>query len=326
MKSMYASRSVSVLNTPVPNAAYVDDSSSQSESLQRKADMVNGVVQRVVQRETGIVQKVDLPEQFVYRAPENNDLKYIERCIVFTEYDPNLVSSDFTGCMMMAFKFKQSYTCKNFAGGTITVGTDNQSYIAHVFMMGPKDATDTRKALFDAEKDHLIEIEALFKPNVPSDLYRIYGKDNDKLTGKLSQGENGWSANVYAQGSKAYSVLTGNTDSEYKSKPIKTYNSEMLKKQTLAARAFVYATVGEEGNKSFDSIYDDPSFDDDCFLALCEMSSEDGLNDIERKLADRLEGKKAIINEEREKRNNILRPETTSEALPDDNSCCCRIA
>ena len=323
---MYASRSVPVLNTPAPNAAYVDDSSSQNESLQRKADMANGAVQRVVQRETGIVQKVDLPEQFVYRAPENNDLKYIERCIAFTEYDPNLVSSGFTGCLMMAFKFNQSYTCNNFAGGTITVGTDNQSYIAHVFMKGPKDATDTRKALFDAEKDHLIEIEALFKPNVPSDLYRLYGKDNDKLTGKLSQGENGWSANVYAQGPEAYSVLTGNTDFEYESKPIKTYNSEMLKKQTLAARAFVYATVGEEGNKSFDSIYDDPSFDDDCFRALCEMSSDDGLNDIERKLADRLEGKKAIINEEREKRNNILRTETTSEALPDDNSCCCRIA
>ena len=78
---MYASRSVPVLNTPAPNAAYVDDSSSQNESLQRKADMANGAVQRVVQRETGVVQKVDdFPiVQFVYRASENNDLKYIER-------------------------------------------------------------------------------------------------------------------------------------------------------------------------------------------------------------------------------------------------------
>ena len=166
MKSMYDSRFAPALNTPVPNAAYVDDSSSQNESLQRKADMANGAVQRVVQRETGVVQRVDPPEfpieEFVYKDPQNGDLIFEEGHIVFTKYEPNLVSSGFTGCLMMSFKFKKSYKCNKSPNGTMKV-ENGVPYIAHVFCHSAVEK-DTKKALVDAEQQNLISIEALFKP------------------------------------------------------------------------------------------------------------------------------------------------------------------
>ena len=237
MKSMYASRSVPVLNTPAPDAAYVDDSSSQNESLQRKADMANGAVQRVAQRETGVVQRVDdFPiDQFVYRAPENNDLKFKEGCIVFTEYSPNLVSSGFTGCMMMAFKFKQSYTCNNYAGGTITVGTDNQSYIAHVFCSD--DVADTKNALYDAEKSGLITIETLIKPSNPSNVDELKaGRFNGTLTGEMTKTHNGWIANVNAR------KWIGSSLSEDEEN-FKHFNEKQVQFETLATKALLYASV-----------------------------------------------------------------------------------
>ena len=263
MKSMYASRSVPVLNTPAPNAACVDDSSSQNESLQRKADMAYGAVQRVVQRETGVVQRVDdFPiVQFVYRAPDNNDLKFEKGRIVFTEYNANLVSSGFTGCLMMAFKFKKTYECKKSPNGEKMVN-DRESYIAHVYCSD--DDNDTKQNLIQAEQNGYITIEALFKPNRTSDLKKIEKtKCSPALTGTLKKNEECWVAEVNGK------IKDGGN------RCIKKLDASALDKETDAVKAFIFASQGDAFGDALMMLYlmEKGKFDNEIFEIFLDVCS-----------------------------------------------------
>lgn len=46
MSTTYAKKRASIQNVPTPSASSILDSSSQSDSLQRKADMANNATQR----------------------------------------------------------------------------------------------------------------------------------------------------------------------------------------------------------------------------------------------------------------------------------------
>ena len=74
MPITYAQKSSTDQKNADSNAAFVVDSSSQSASLQRKADMANCAAQRVVQRDTGVVQRLgEADGKFRYVANlENN--------------------------------------------------------------------------------------------------------------------------------------------------------------------------------------------------------------------------------------------------------------
>ena len=327
---MYASRSVPVLNTPAPNAAYVDDSSSQNESLQRKADMANGAVQRVVQRwpgdddsseydemhQDGYVKLGDdeydemrqdgyeklsddeydemrqletIPllgnyprdfpiDEFVYKNTINDDLKFKEGRILFTEYKANLISSGFNGCMMMAFKFNQSYTCDMLAGGKKRVHPA-EIYIAHVYKDG---SGDLDAALVNAEREGLIEIDALFKPyddrdgkNIEEEIKKSNLNDSEQalffsampsFTGAMKKNGNEYCAEVYVPdvsfGTTNNGIRTEKNVNVYdvvkklypdkeradEQKKIKTLNHQQLKEKTLATKAMVYATVISKKN------------------------------------------------------------------------------
>lgn len=293
---MYASRSVPVLNTPAPNAAYVDD--------HRSLPVAQQVVQMARHKyEQGVVMTDDgsgedeydemrrnetipllegyVPEfpfyQFVYKDPQNGDLKFEKGHIVFTEYKSNLVSSGFTGCLMMAFKFNQSYTCNNFAGGTITVGTDNQSYIAHVFCSN--DADDTKQSLIQAAQNGCITIEALFKPNRTSDLKKIVDvKCDPSLIGTLKKNEESWTAEV--KGMKM--TLNENGIFEKKECDIRKLDAQTLARETRAVKALIYASQKNDEDKPLKMrcLTDNGKINKDIFEIFLDVCSVDVLQNL----------------------------------------------
>ena len=278
MKSMYASRSVPVLNTPVPNAAYVDDSSSQNESLQRKADMANGAVQRVVQRETGVVQRTgEADGKFKYVANLNDNVyvradkrfkksvPYNTGLICFSEYKgAYLESAGFTGCIMMAFHFNpHPELITLFTQGIAPVNYFGKKYIAHVYCASQDD---TKEALFDAEKRGLITIEAMFKPFksddanpitnavLHDDRLRSFTPDNTRevkdcsFRGRMATDHTGqWIADVFVENKKIYECVKDKFIRYPEKKKIKHYDSADLKYQTITTKAYLYASIVANG-------------------------------------------------------------------------------
>ncbi len=202
MPITYAQKSSTDQKNADSNAAFVVDSSSQSASLQRKADMANCANQRVVQRDTGVVQRLgEADGKFMYVANLENN-KYVDGydqiasdgqivrvggnpyfrsklpfdpgMIIFTKYHGGEIKSPgFTGCLMMAFHFNGTILQVNSLIGSgsdpldpLGVGAADK-YIAHIYC--DNGEMDTKNALFDAERRNLITIEALFKPQIPVD-------------------------------------------------------------------------------------------------------------------------------------------------------------
>lgn len=234
MNISYTQKSTMVPKATESKSASVLDYSMQKKSLQRKADMANDTVQRVVQRLPGDEEKHGFPiDTFVYKDAQNDDLIYEEGGIAFTEYKENLKSSGFTGCMMMAFKFKQPYTCKKIDGNKKRVDPA-VNYIAHVYCSN--DERDTKKTLYDAEQSGLITIEVLIKPNNPN----VYKKIDDtkvfpQLIGVLKLSRTGWSAEVKGK--------TQSKTSLGEEKIITEMDVNQTNFETLATKALVYASI-----------------------------------------------------------------------------------
>ena len=200
---MYAKKKSPVTKTADASAASVLDSSSQGESLQRKADLVNCSEQRVVQKIDGVVQRAqeaDESFEYVTNLDDNifingadgrggderfrSNIPFKDGKIVFSKYSGQpMQSCGFTGCLMMAFHFNEDVgkgiqpatsaktLCPGFPEKNLTA---NDKFIAHVFMSDLTNVTDTRTALYDAEQRGLINVDALFKPFVPRDSEIIF--------------------------------------------------------------------------------------------------------------------------------------------------------
>ena len=247
MPITYAQKSSTDQKNADSNAAFVVDSSSQSVSLQRKADMANCANQRVVQRDTGVVQRLgEADGKFMYvpNLQENqfvneddrfmNRVPYKSGMICFSKYDGQpLESAGFTGCMMMAFHF--NYNGKNgdeldelFCGGLLPYEnlddvSVNDKFIAHIF--ADDSDNDTKIALFDAEQRNLITIEVVFKPFLSEDGDNIFNVANNdenlrqrhimkqraipdySFYGRMTLDDDRWNASVFVEDETVYNSI-----------------------------------------------------------------------------------------------------------------------
>ena len=249
MSTAYAEKQFPVQKKNTSTTTSVFDASSQSKLLQRKADTINKTTPHLMQREIDVVQRVAKPfpiDTFVYRSAVNNDLKYSTGLIVFDEYNNDLKSSNFTGCLMVAFKFNDDYSCKKYNDDNNSVDVKKErNYIAHAFMEGLSSGNDTRVDLTNAERNNLITISAMYKPNCFMDKFRDFHNgsiEDHGIIGKMTIDEEKWKAAVYAQTDNADHFLKEDKNSN-KSEPVKTYNSDELELQTLATKAFIYASI-----------------------------------------------------------------------------------
>jgi len=286
MPITYAQKSSTDQKNADSNAAFVVDSSSQSASLQRKADMANCAAQRVVQRDTGVVQRlgeadgkfryvanlennvyVDGYDQFAFNGKIvrmggnpyfRSKLPFDLGKIIFTKYHGGEIKSPgFTGCLMVAFRFKKAATdVKPLIDPTsdpfVSLGAEDK-FVAHAYCGG--EGTDTKNALFDAERRELISIEAMFKPQTPEDDAKVknecskraipIGYGDQSFTGGVEIDQYGrWGANVYAQNANVYSAIKKSyQQADGRDMKLKHFNSEELDFQTLSTRAVVFASV-----------------------------------------------------------------------------------
>lgn len=220
------------------------------------------------------MQRVDPPEippkfpndKFIYGIIKTNGcLKYETGFVSFCECrtDASVESDDFSGCMMMAFRFKQPYKCQRLTGEYVqgvpqsdyvyvAPGTD---YIAHVYC---NSDGDMKKEIFNAEKKGYIEVEALYKPFNDEDSENL--RNAEKLSvaekqisfkGSMNRDENGkWIADVYApQNGAAYDAIKGSyLQHDDSNKRLKHFDSDALHFETLATKAMVYASVIVQNN------------------------------------------------------------------------------
>lgn len=318
MNTTYAQKSSTVQKAADSNAASVLDLSSQGESLQRKADMANGGGRNVVRKFGGVVQKIgDAKEKFYYYPTlKDGVLDNRSGYITFCPYQNVECKSDnFTGCLMMAFHFLYDKNEKYdgfhdvnsifFNPKDVPEKLKGKYYIAHVYMdSGVECIGDTRSALYDVS-DRVIKIDAMFKPNKPSLLNKLYAnKENFRgqgMTGGLTKYEEGWVANVYAQSPTAYKILKGKNNEDYSTTPLETIDCENLKKQTIVTLAFVCATVGDQGKEQFEKLYG--SFSDEDFKDLCKITPNRGLENLKRLCPNR----ETFINKELKIRENQIK-------------------
>ena len=290
MSTTYVHKQSSAQKKDAPSASSVLDASSQSESLQRKADMANNAAQRVVQRDTGVVQREkEYSEKFRY--VDYNDVDGIINMpgkICFSKYqNGETKSANFSGCIMMAFRFIRSFSELKSTGifeSESEINKENISgeLIAHVYC----DSTlsnDTKSALLEAETDELIAIDVLFKPKTLGDgekilIKQVEGNGHDFFTGGLtftpgSSPQNGsWNAAVYAQNENVYNRIKPDySQRDDDTQKLKFFDNNALIDQTRATRAFVYASLGKYNDmkKNFgeenENIFN-------IFLELCSLS------------------------------------------------------
>ena len=297
MSTTYAPKQVPAQKKDANSAASVVDDSSQGEALQRKADMANCAAQRVVQRDTGVVQRAGAYSH-KFKYVDYNDMGGISNSsgkIHFSEYqNRETKSGDFSGCLMMAFRFIESYDDlkrkKVFEDET---GIDEQiiskQLIAHVFCDSDL-SKDTKSAILDAEDEGLIAIDVLFKPKTPGDCEKTLknqaeGCSQDFFMGGLtftqgSSPQNGsWNATVYAQNQNVYDKIKGDySQSEDVEKKLKFFDNEALIVQTNATRAFVYASLGKYDNMV--SILNQYEADENFFNLFLELCSLEVLRNM----------------------------------------------
>ena len=220
MQQNYSKKIEPIQKTSKNTASSVLDASSQSEGLQRKADMANGAVQRLVQRAPADGVFVYYPN--ISGDRYKNRVPYRPGKICFTPYTRGeIMSAGFSGCFMMVFEFQESnlsVDSSNAPSPIFDTSENNLSptdfsipYIAHV-ATGPQG--DAKEALFDAENRHLIQIIKIIKPyrNKEDDkgsVLNVTRNQNNPLTynqaglsavtGSLSLINDSWTAKVYNQ-------------------------------------------------------------------------------------------------------------------------------
>ncbi len=90
MSKEYARKSSTVQNTSAPNAASVLDSSAQSESLQRKADMANNATQRA---ETPRPNNTGLPDNLKAGIESLSGFSMDDVCVHYNSSKPATVQA-----------------------------------------------------------------------------------------------------------------------------------------------------------------------------------------------------------------------------------------
>lgn len=267
MKSTYAQKNEVNPCVTSRNVACVDD---------RRAVPV---AQRVLQRESGAVQRVkkeggnDILEEddpayntFIFQQYEDDEnfrvLYDAGGKIYFTPYNNGEIkSAGFTGCFMMAFKFNENVVSSNLIENNSSNPLNLDAfYIAHV-------PNKSRQALFQAEQLNIIDIKALIRPFRGQDIDANHvngtrlSEENKAsegraaihaLTGGLQKNDDDeWFGNVYYQ-EKIYE------ENPYEKKDAKfTWNNTVYRslatqdvdRETLMCKAFIYATVADKSEK-----------------------------------------------------------------------------
>lgn len=269
MQNTYAQKQKTAQKKDASTAAAVLDASSQSEGLQRKADMANGALQRVKKINGKDVLESGDPAYMKFKFQPSNNMDDFRvpydagGQIYFSPYiNGELKSAGFSGCFMMAFKFTEKTASSNLTK-YVPLNLDN-SFVAHV-------PNKSRQALFQAEQLDFIDIKALIRPfrGQDYDADKVYstklseGNQASKgaasihaLTGGLEQvTEDQWRGNVYYQ-EKIYSVNpnapqnSGNTNNgdkfTWKTSPYRRLSTQEVADETLMCKAFIYATVANE--------------------------------------------------------------------------------
>ena len=172
----------------------------------------------------------------------DGNLKNQSGKIFFTEYNgTELMSSDFSGCFMAAFKFLRLPTTdelSNLFSLNSHVLNLNSSYVAHIYAMSTEIQGDTKYKFAQLENSGLIKIEAMFKPyDAKTDGDNVYnyikqkGLQSDEkarnLTGSLTYNQGKWTAKTYYQNSNGIDAM------------YKTYNEQMLQKDTYYNKGFL---------------------------------------------------------------------------------------
>jgi hypothetical protein len=156
--------------------AYAQKSEPFQSVMTHNASCINDrrtlpVAQRVVQRESGIVQRV--PSNGVFKFYPNisgsvykDRVPYLAGKICFTPYtNGGILSAGFNGCYMMAFRFVEDAMKRDpnsyllFDRSVPMSSNFSVTYIAHV-----SNDTTARDTLFDAENRGLVQIERIFRP------------------------------------------------------------------------------------------------------------------------------------------------------------------
>lgn len=172
----------------------------------------------------------------------DGNLKNQSKKIFFTEYNgTELKSSDFSGCLMAAFKFQRQPTI-NEQSNLLCLNSHvlnlNSSYVAHIYAMQTEEEGDTKYKFMQLENSGLIKIEAMFKPYDANrdgdDVYKYIinnGLQSDvkarSLTGSLTYNQGEWTAKTYYQNSNGIGA-------EYK-----TYDEQKLQNETYYFKGFL---------------------------------------------------------------------------------------
>ena len=203
---------------------------------------------------TNVYPNVVQRELMKYKDLEDGDLKFENQMIVFTKYNGDeLFSSQFSGCIMVAFKFT-NWSSEEW-GNILDLNGHSidpeSSYIAHVFAMGTEAEGDTKYKFAQLENKGLIHIEAMYKPYKDNqdgdDVVNHYKREiasagitaiNNPfgLTGSLfkSNYNRGWIGNTY------YQDINGQV------KHIKNYfDNDMIQKETYYLKGFLGITLQE---------------------------------------------------------------------------------
>lgn len=152
--------------------------------------------------------------KFKYDSYETGNLHNESGIVFFTEYKgEELYSSDFSGCIMAAFKFLKDDNISDIEFDSDFTIDKNKEYIAHVFS-DTEEYLDTKYEFAKLEKNGIIRIDAMYKPynkvkdQADMDNYASTAEpgssayiNRHNLTGSMfkSNYNGGWIGNTYYQ-------------------------------------------------------------------------------------------------------------------------------
>ena len=239
----------------------------QAHIVDNRANPVQGlmmnrnVAQRVIQR----TREADGRFEYVPNIKKYDDrIPYKPRMILFAEYSGGeILSSDFTGCYMMAFHFNPAKTEEEIKPllnkpGDLKSRKIGGTFVAHV-------ANDARDVFFDAVERDLIKVEAIIRPHnqETKGLVRRARENTTNpnwtgpqagisgLTGGMIRLWPGvWQATVYNQERVPKGTNTPFLDTKARINPytwdirsVKDYSCVDVITHTVAIKAYIYARI-----------------------------------------------------------------------------------
>ena len=229
----YAKTEAPVQNMPISNAASVDD--------RRPVP----VAQLVLQRVKSAPRPRPSDGAFIYYpdlSAYDDRIPYNGEKIGFTPYfDTPVTCERINEGSMLAFKFMERQNENYIEYFKLLANPENfdlspgKKYVAFV----PDKA---HSALYDAKNRNIISIETFLHHSKKDK--EGYDSKTSFLSGDMKHTENGWMANIYGLSEMLHGPLK-NFMRRFtpKKKLIRSLSAEALKKESIAAKAFLYASI-----------------------------------------------------------------------------------